>query len=587
MNRSHRSPTARRATAAGADPDAPDDPAAAAYPLLYNSNAATNDYMLREIVKLFRNRGQGARFTPFDRWTLEDPSPVNQSRSTAGVSILLNISDHPLEFVGGMLFAGGTSFLFNESPFIERRLRDVRCRFGYTTDGSTNIDLDITSGVDGDDAANAREHSTVSGADARDGADSVGPTSPPPGAVDASAAEASAADAEASDAASPTSPRGIGVRAAPAVKYQYDSQRQRVYFQLREYQGASERNGWIVQSLQLIGRHGCYGKVFYRAFNLRDRPPEVWESLASFEATRPTGDATVSAARMPVPGEDELRKSNPQLYDWCLRRDPIEMGAAAHVIANVTSYFKFSFTVMRTVKALLYSIRVMQRFARQFLRNKRAAEGAMIAKWHALEVEFRDRLRQHRPLPGDEIDVVVNSILVERAVTTQDFKRGVIRKQWDTDKRRYLRNAQFSKGTNFAFAGFRWAMEAQALMALSQRELLDQCSSGPASCFEHPVVKAMFAVQPPTDKEVAVEMVRQAARADPSRTRRTASPSPRRAQESERTDSIVSPSKTRSVSPSKTRSVSRPKKPRRMVMHIGTDCVSASTAQQLDDRLKL
>merc|ERR1719333_1369072 len=119
-------------------------------------------------------------------------------------------------------------------PFIEKRVKDVRCRFGFS-------DTDAAPAGDDDDEdvkaalAKARRDIAALGGGGTGGA-------------------------------SPSSAGGGGFGSAPSQeRYHYDSERSRVYFMLCEYAGIGDDNDWVVQTLQLIGNSGPYGKVLYRA----------------------------------------------------------------------------------------------------------------------------------------------------------------------------------------------------------------------------------------------------------------------------------------------------------------------------------
>jgi hypothetical protein len=422
-----------------------------AYPLLYNHRSLINDYLLREVIELLRRKGADDHLSSFTNWT-PDAAEINGALIDEGGGVLLNLADQPVQHVGGMLLAASKDFLFDASPFILKRHRDVRCRFGYGQEPSADF------GQDGDASPMASD--TL---------------------------------AQASDE----------LMASRSPKYQYDSDRGRLYFQLQEYVGVGDEScDWVVQTLQLIGRTGANGKVVYRAHLTAAGASKLRfaRDVAASPLKPPASplemDLVVPTTRMPVHGEDHLKESNPELLEWCLKRDPVEMGAAARVIRNVVEYYRFSFTVIRTVKSLLRSIRKMQRFARKLLANRVSAELRLMRDWFRLEQELKQRLVDHRSLPGDDVDRIVNKVLLKHCITSADYKRSVIRSIWEDRKSRYRTEREIggAKAALEAFTlRFSWYIDPQELMSFSQRSLVDLLSSNTnEGVFRHPLVKSLF-----------------------------------------------------------------------------------------------
>lgn len=451
------------------------------YPLTYNFKSAVNDYMLREVVSILRKRGELAHLTPFDGWS-------RHSETADGTGVLLNISEVPIELLGGMLFAGGTDFLFDETPFYERRVKDVRCRFGYSTsEGDTTVII-----TEDADTTNAKD-------------DEGSPS--PRGGADDTVLSASGIMAATASPGSPNKnlPPPEERQDDGGGKFSYDSQRARVYFQLREYEGiGSENNLWIVQTLQLIGKQGPYGRIVYRAHTTS----AISVTSALYHSMNPTDEA---ASRMPLPGEEYLKISNPTLFDFVLRRDPVEMGAAIRVIHNVIEYYRFSFTVIRTVKSLIRSIRVMQRFARKLLANRVSSELRMLREWEAGEKAIQQRLQTHRSLPGDTVDKIVNEALRTRSTTTREWKKQVIRDVWEQRKRDMMNQremaGQQSSLEAFSHVRFQWMIDPSILIELSQRRLIKRLTDGQDNVFQHPKIQALF-----VDEVGEREIMRQAMR---------------------------------------------------------------------------
>jgi hypothetical protein len=465
-------------------------PHVVAYPLLYNHRAVVNDYLLREAFELFRSRGGEARFTPPPEWTADCLEHSDVTLSDGG-GVMMFMADQGIEHVGGMLLAGGKDFLFDCTPFILKRDVDVRCRFGY----SGTVDIDALSA----EAAAAAQIEASGGfkEDIALGASAGESTSP--GSIPMVKGPASVLDGSASVA---------------AAKHHQEAERARVHFWVTEHVGISDdHSDWVVQTFQLIGRNGRFGRVLYRAHATAIAANRFKNERLQAAANRHValngghGGTTPGspgegfdsgvATRMPVAGEERLKIENPELYAFVLLRDPVEMGSAARVIINTIEYFKYSFTVIRTIRSLMRAIKTMQRFARKMLANRLTTELRMIRDWDAQERDFKRRLQAHQSLPGDEVDRIVNKLLLRHCLTPREYKRDIIRGIWESRKRRYISNRAMGGklgGIVDAFTGhFTWSIDVGELVAYNQRRLVDLLSSNSKdSVFHHPKVQTLF-----------------------------------------------------------------------------------------------
>lgn len=95
----------------------------------------------------------------------------------------------------------------------------------------------------------------------------------------------------------------------------------------------------------------------------------------------------------------------------------------------------------KRVHEILSAIRTLQRFFRRCLAAKKRAVRRMLRIWRHLEVEARLKLQQHRPLPSsvERVDILANSVLLEKILTTRDYKIELIKEQWAARKMAYQR----------------------------------------------------------------------------------------------------------------------------------------------------
>lgn len=125
------------------------------------------------------------------------------------------------------------------------------------------------------------------------------------------------------------------------------------------------------------------------------------------------GRLMLSTLRNPISGEEALKTNNAALYQWCLQRDPKELGAAVAVLCSALKYFKHTFNVVRTVKRLSSAIKVMQRFVRRFLSARTRAINYMLPLWDAAEARCADRLLNSTQHLDTAISAAVFSVIAK------------------------------------------------------------------------------------------------------------------------------------------------------------------------------
>lgn len=199
--------------------------------------------------------------------------------------------------------------------------------------------------------------------------------------------------------------------------------------------------------------------------------------------------------RMPLKAEEMLRVQNPDLFRFLIAKDPVEMGSAATVLIHVINYYRFTFTVRRTVKGVLGSMRMVQRFVRsRVLAQLRFWRLRVAREWGLLERQYLLRLMNYAPLPGDVVDASVNEVLQRTAITDLPSKLQLIVEHWEHEKRRWHLQYKHSGGAvSGRDAAQLWrSIDGKRLMEASLRRLSERLSHGPTSIFHHPALKAVF-----------------------------------------------------------------------------------------------
>uniref|UniRef100_A0A7S1M4S6 Uncharacterized protein n=1 Tax=Neobodo designis TaxID=312471 RepID=A0A7S1M4S6_NEODS len=145
---------------------------------------------------------------------------------------------------------------------------------------------------------------------------------------------------------------------------------------------------------------------------------------------------------------------------------------------------------------MLKSIRCMQRFVRRFLAGRVTSELRMLRAWAEAERAFKRRLEAHVSLPGDQVDRIVNKMLLKNCMTTEQWKRDVIRGMWEDRKSRYRRERQLAGVGDAALEAiqgkFSWMIPIDELVAVNQARLVDMLSTTEKGVFSHPNVQALF-----------------------------------------------------------------------------------------------
>lgn len=442
------------------------------YPLLHSRNREADDLLLQEIyVNMFRHCE--VQINTFAEWK-QLPQQVS----------LFNLSAAGPEAVGGMLLAEG-EFLFEELPFVRTKLKDIRCRLEF----ESSEGLGWMASVPRPPASYENQEPSSPGLSA--------PASP--------------------------SPREVTTVGSFVTS--------RVYFQMVEYECATM--AWVVQRFQLSDpvNNALYGPVFTRAFRPAGFEPQestanpynAFASIVMANASQSGADgspqerklSTVVSAmtmarrismlspgevrrakRKAVPGEERLKVSKPWLYNWCLDRNPSDLGAAATVVKESLLYFRHTFSVVRTVKTLMRSIRQLQGLWRKLAQRKKMALERMISEWSALEQATLQRLKDYQPLRGDAVDEVVNKVLISKVVTTREYKIDLIKEIYTArqeEQKVLSREQRILMG-----ARFRFHIPPAELMAEAQSRLLEElCRDDQSPLFHDSRIVSELKIIPP------------------------------------------------------------------------------------------
>lgn len=480
----------------------------AKFPLLLTRTKDIDDLLLQEVyVTMFKSCELPT--TPFPLWReLPQQLMLFQLSSKTGP-----------ELVGGMLFAAGT-FLFSDTPFVRTRVKDVRCRLEFdVADGVAWLSTVPQPPAASSMAAPSSPPSVAQKTD-KEAETLVSPLVPLETSPSAFFAQFDAIrneDAGAShgsksfEASAQPTPSAPALTAASAPKATSSTKApqyhvsangivtSRVFFRLEEFECTALP--WVVQRFQLTepATDVPYGPVFTRAFQpysstgqmVHPLPPgtpgrhhstqgEGSPSLSSAPSASPLSGFGVGVAssdvrkakRKAVAGEERLRVLKPHLYQWCLDRSPADLGTAIVVVKEILLYYKHTFSVVRTVRTLMRSVRILQMSCRRMLNRKKLAIERMMSEWCALEAQVVARLEAYEPLPGDEIDAAVNSVLKAYVVTPEKEKLELMSEIYRTrqDERRSL-----SREMRIALSSrYRFYISGVDLLAEAHRRLLDR-----------------------------------------------------------------------------------------------------------------
>lgn len=305
----------------------------------------------------------------------------------------------------------------------------------------------------------------------------------------------------------------------------------RVHFRVEEFEcGAMS---WIVQRFQLIEPNNniTYGPVFARAFQPADAvltssasaghygnrvrriaggiPPIASDGEpggdsspasggglldggsilgANLSATSTTATSESFAAsqfgvgvdemhrakRKALPGEERLRVLKPALYQWCLDRSPTEMGAGATIIKELLLYFRHTFSVVRTIRSLMQSVRRIQTACRRMLERRRNATVKMLTEWTRLELDVQGQLSSYVPVSNDPVDAAVYEALKANIITGDEFKLSVITQMYSARQEERLLLPPEKRGDELLAARYRFYIAPQDLLAESHRRLVER-----------------------------------------------------------------------------------------------------------------
>jgi hypothetical protein len=410
------------------------------FPYLYSRGREVDELILQEVFVNLRTGGS----------ELQAASLPEDWCGMLAEPWIFSISQQPLQLVAGMMY-WDRNFLFDSLPFICSRTKDVKCRLENSDGGR-------------DDLSNSMKLLQMSFCQRYISAMNL-----------------------------------TGKAAFRLVEYECCS----MYF--------------IVQSYQLITDGNPLGKYFFRAF-YPFRQPQPQRALPganaansseaaqedSFQLTasssagrelsntwgarsmRRTAD---KARRRAVPGEERLRLLRPWFYEWCLERDPGDMGAAIAQIKTLFLYYRHNFRMIRVVRLVMRSVKVLQRFIRRKLAAKKRTVLLMVATWELMEREVEEKLRHYVPIPNDSVDAAVNAALRSSITTTKEHKFRVIETLQMQRKQAYLAASQEQRTRDENL--FRWMINPNLLFQDSQKRTLDRLITvGPDSLFNNPAVQA-------------------------------------------------------------------------------------------------
>jgi hypothetical protein len=402
-----------------ADVNSPDRVFTQIYPLLYSQNKNIEDAFVHEMYSVLKNSTM-IPLLSFVEWDSIPTSPV-----------VLNISDQPIQLVGGMLFAA-EGFCFEEMPFVLNQVKDVKCR----------VELEW-----GDDLTK----------DASTQGTGVFQTA-----------------VEVDSSSSPYPVHGGGSYST------VPNQELKITFRMWEYQSVTDV--WVVQSFQQVTADGLKGKFFTKAFLPVYQP-----------VTAPT--TKTSQLRNLVYGEEKLRTRNPKLLKWCLQHDPFELGSAATIIKHTFQYFKYSFSVLRTVKLLMKAIRVVQRFCKVVVWKRRGALNRALKEWEKIETETIEKVRRTAVLPGDEVEAIVKETLLQTFRSKNSVKLLYVEAQWKAFRDRYREQLKedFMKPEPF-----KWNVNVRSVVSRYEKDLVDSLTMGEdgRNIFRHPRIVALISEEP-------------------------------------------------------------------------------------------
>jgi hypothetical protein len=317
----------------------------------------------------------------------------------------------------------------------------------------------------------------------------------------------------------------------------------RVHFRVEEFEcGAMS---WVVQRFQLVEPNSnvTYGPVFARAFQPADAflsnnnasghhggnrvrkvhggvplppvggggdasPPQAGTTLDSgvafdgsvlSESTFAASQFGVGmdemhrAKRKALPGEERLRVLKPALYQWCLDRSPTEMGAGATIIKELLLYFRHTFSVVRTIRTLMLSVRRIQTACRRMLERRRTATVRMLTEWTKLELEVQSQLNSYVPVSNDPVDAAVYEALKANIITDDEFKSSVITQMYNARQQERLSLPPEKRSDELLASRYRFFIPAQDLLAESHRRLVERlCRTGDSPIFQDPRIREIL-----------------------------------------------------------------------------------------------
>ncbi|CUG90662.1 Hypothetical protein, putative [Bodo saltans] len=191
------------------------------------------------------------------------------------------------------------------------------------------------------------------------------------------------------------------------------------------------------------------------------------------------------AKRKALPGEERLRVLKPALYQWCLDRNPTEMGAGATIIKELLLYFRHTFSVVRTIRSLMLSVRRIQTACRRMLERRRNATVRMLTEWTKLELEVQGQLNSYVPVSNDPVDAAVYEALKANIITSDEFKSAVMTQMYNARQVERLALPPEKRGDELLASRYRFFIPAQDLLAESHRRLVERlCRTADSPIFK-------------------------------------------------------------------------------------------------------